>query len=62
MSHVASIGGETECTDQMEYAGGGPALADTLCPDGGSAPADGSPWSAALSGSSEISWLLAHGA
>ncbi len=56
-SHVVLLAGEARCVDQMRYAGGGPALAGTLCPE---EPAALSPWAPSLSGSSAITALLAE--
>jgi hypothetical protein len=61
MSHVVLVNGEARCIDQMEYAGGGPALADALCPPGESGANERTPWTVSLGGSSEITYLLAEG-
>ena len=59
-SHVVLLAGETRCVDQMRYAGGGPALAGTLCAEANAAPGGLSPWAPSLSDSSAITALLAE--
>ena len=60
-SHVVLLEGQARCIDQMRYAGGGPALADTLCPEAPAAAAAPSPWAPSLSESSSLTALLAAG-
>lgn len=60
-SHVVLLDGEQRCIDQMQYAGGGPALTGTLCPQAPAAAAQPQPWAPSLSSSSAILALLAAG-